>query len=67
MTNLYALLIAAVLILTHLLVDTANIALNSLQQGAPWPKEGRNEYRSFQSSFDILTSSSAASDLPIYF
>ena len=57
MTKLYAILIAAVLILQsiHLLVDTANIALNSLQQGAPWPKEGRNEYRSFQSSFDIGT------------
>ena len=57
MTKLYVILIAAVLILQsiHLLVDTANIASNSLQQGAPWPKEGRNEYRSFQSSFDIGT------------
>lgn len=35
--------------------SSTNIALNSLQLGAPWPKEGRNEYRSFQSAFDIDT------------
>ena len=33
----------------------SNIALNSLQLGAPWPKEGRNEFRSSQSAFDINT------------
>lgn len=41
------------IIIDNILAQSFNKALNALQRGAPWPKEGRNEYRSFQSAFDI--------------